>query len=254
MSIESAAALTGVTVQTGDQLRLHETTLHIPAGQRTAILGRNGSGKSTLLGLLAGELTPSTGQASIGGVPIDGLGHRELARRRAILTQETQVSFGFSVRDVVSWGRTPWHGSTAADDAAIVDRAIAQQGLGDISDRPVTALSGGERKRVHIARVIAQQSPLLLLDEADADLDLVGRRTLDELVTGHVRSGGTTVVVSHDLTRMAHACDHVVLMRAGRVHAAGPRADLLTQTLLSEAFDADVRVIGSGDEMSIRIP
>jgi iron complex transport system ATP-binding protein len=254
MSVIAAGSLTGVTVQTGNQLRLHETTLHIPAGQVTAIFGRNGSGKSTLLGLLAGELTPSTGAASIDGVPIDTLSHRELARRRAILTQETQVSFGFTVRDVVSWGRTPWRGTSDADDAAIIDRAIEQQGLADIRDRPVTALSGGERKRVHIARVIAQQSPLLLLDEADADLDLVGRRTLDELVTGHVRSGGTAVVVSHDLTRMAHVCGHVVLMRAGRVHAAGPRADLLTQELLSEAYDADVRVIGVGNEMSIRIP
>ncbi|MCX6431450.1 MAG: ABC transporter ATP-binding protein, partial [Actinobacteria bacterium] len=122
------------------------------------------------------------------------------------------------------------------------------------ADRPVTALSGAERKRVHIARVIAQRSPLLLLDEADADLDLVGRRTLDDLVSDHVRSGGTAVVVSHDVTRMAHVCDHAVLLSDGRVHADGPRDEVLTQHQLSAAFDADVRVTGTGETVAVRIP
>ncbi len=252
---QAAAELHEASLRTGERQRLHATTLRIPAGQITAVIGRNGSGKSTLLGLLAGELSPSAGRVTIGGIPIDTLGHRELARRRAILTQDTQVSFGFTVRDVVSWGRTPWRGtSSVAEDTTIVSGAIGQQGLSDLADRPVTALSGGERKRVHIARVIAQRSPLLLLDEADADLDLVGRRTLDDLVSDHVRSGGTAVVVSHDVTRMAHVCDHVVLLRDGRVHADGPRGEVLTQQKLSEAFDADVQVTGTGEALAVRIP
>ena len=256
MRVEAPAAeLRDVSVRSGERTRLHPTTLHIPTGTVTAVVGRNGSGKSTLLGVLSGELAPTTGAALIAGTPVIDLGHAELAQRRSILAQETQVSFGFTVRDVVGWGRTPWRGTPlAARDAEIVQEAMVTQGLLDLADRPVTSLSGGERKRVHIARVTAQQADLLLLDEADADLDLIGRRVVDDLVVAHSRSGRTAVVVSHDIARVAHMCDHVVLMRAGRVHASGPREAVLTQALLSEAFDATVRVTWDEDGLAIRVP
>jgi iron complex transport system ATP-binding protein len=250
-----AAELRDVSVRSGDRMRLHPTTLRIQPGTVTAVVGRNGSGKSTLLGVLSGELEPTTGSALVAGAPVVDLGHAERAQRRSILAQETQVSFGFTVRDVVGWGRTPWRGTPLAEqDAEIVQEAMATQGLLDLADRPVTSLSGGERKRVHIARVTAQRADLLLLDEADADLDLIGRRVVDDLVVAHSRSGRTAVVVSHDIARVGHMCDQVVLMRAGRVHAAGAREAVLTEGLLSEAFDATVRVTWDDSGLSIRLP
>jgi iron complex transport system ATP-binding protein len=249
-----AASLRAASVRTGGRDRLLPTTLSIPTGTVTAIVGRNGSGKSTLLGVLAGEIAPTSGEALVGGSPAASLTARELARRRALLAQDTHVAFGFTVRDVVSWGRAPWRGTPqSADDDAVVAAAIAAQGLDDLVDRPVTSLSGGERKRVHIARVTAQQADLLLLDEADSDLDLVGRRTVDAAARQHADRGGTVVVVSHDITRISHACDRVVLLRHGLLIADGPRDDVLTESLLTQAFDAEVRVVADDGGVVVRM-
>lgn len=254
MTTIPAAELRGVSLRAGDRWRLQPTDLAVRGGAVTAVIGRNGSGKSTLLGLLSGELAPDSGEALIGGQHARGLTPAELARQRALLTQETQVSFGFTVADVVGWGRTPWRGTAAtSQDTRAVDDAIAAQDLARLRDRPVTSLSGGERKRVHIARVMAQDTGLLLLDEADSDLDLVGRRNLDSLVVEQAAQGRAAVVVTHDVTRISHICDEVVLMNAGRVHARGSRTEVLTEPLLSEAFGVPVHVMGAGDDMIIRI-
>jgi iron complex transport system ATP-binding protein len=254
MTPPPAAELRGAFVRAGERFRLQHTDLAIRSGAVTAVIGRNGSGKSTLLGVLSGELAPDGGTAAIDGLPVRELSTVELARRRALLTQETQVSFGFTVADVVGWGRTAWRGSSTADaDARAVDAAIEAQGLADLRHRPVTSLSGGERKRVHIARVMAQDTALLLLDEADSDLDLVGRRSLDSLVAAQAAGGRAAVVVTHDVTRISHICDDVVLMSAGRVHASGPRTEVLTEPLLTAAFGVPVQVLGEGNDMIIRI-
>lgn len=249
-----AAALNDAGVHRDGRHRLHPTTLTIPRGSVTAVVGRNGSGKSTLLGVIAGEITPTSGAAYVDGDPVASLGPRELARRRALLAQDTHVAFGFTVRDVVGWGRAPWRGTAqAADDDAVVAAAIAAQSLDDLLDRPVTSLSGGERKRVHIARVTAQQAGLLLLDEADSDLDLVGRRTVDAAARDHAARGNTVVVVSHDVTRISHACDRVLLMRHGRVLAHGPREQVLTEELLTETFETAVRVVPDDSGVVVRV-
>ena len=251
---QPAAELVDAGVAVAGRIRLQPATLTVPRGTVTAVVGRNGSGKSTLLGVIAGEIVPSSGRALVDGVEVGRLGARALARRRALLAQDTRVSFGFTVRDVVGWGRAPWRGTPqAADDADIVRAAIAAQSLDDLADRPVTSLSGGERKRVHIARVTAQQAGLLLLDEADSDLDLVGRRTVDEAAREHAARGGTVVVVSHDVTRISHACDRVLLMHHGRVLAHGRSVDVLSEDLLSQAFDAPVRVARDEGGVVVRV-
>ncbi len=222
-------------------VRLAPTTVMFRRGAITAVLGRNGSGKSTLLGLLSGELIPDSGYVEIEGVDIARLDARARARQRALLGQERQVSFGFTVEEVVSWGRTPWQGTPQArDDAMIVNEVIEDHGLSAVRTRPVTTLSGGERTRVHLARVMAQQAPLLLLDEADADLDVVGRHDLDSRMRAHADAGGAVIVVSHDIARMRHVCDDVVLLQGGRVIAAGAAAEVLTPDVLRDAFGIDV--------------
>jgi len=249
-----AAELVDAGVRTDGRDRLRPTTISIARGTVTAVAGRNGSGKSTLLAVLAGEIAPTTGSAFIDAVPVADLGPRDLARRRALLAQETHVAFGFTVRDVVAWGRVAWRGTpAAADDDAAVRAAIDAQDLADLVDRSVTSLSGGERKRVHVARVTAQAADLLLLDEADSDLDLVGRRTVDRAARAHAARGGTVVVVSHDITRISHVCDRVILMHDGRVLAHGPRADALSADLLSAAFEAPVTVTADDDGVVVRV-
>lgn len=249
-----AAELVSAGLASDGRVRLHPTDLALRAGAVTAVVGRNGSGKSTLLGLLAGELVPTSGRAIVDGDPVTDLDHRGLARRRALLSQDEQVSFGFTVQEVVSWGRTAWAGEPqASEDAMAVESALVECHLVSIRDRAVPSLSGGERKRVHLARVLAQDAPLLLLDEADSDLDLVGRRIIDELVMRRARAGGTAVIVSHDLARMGHVCDDVVLLAEGRVLAAGPREQVLTEPLLTRAFGVPVRVHGRGDDLTVRI-
>jgi iron complex transport system ATP-binding protein len=242
--MSTAARLDGAALESGGRFRLHPTDLTIRAGAVTAVVGRNGSGKSSLLALLAGELACTSGRVLIADVDIATMRHDERARRRALLTQDTIVSFGFSVEEVVSWGRGPWRRTpAAADDTRIIETALATQGLTEMRDRPVTSLSGGERKRVHLARVLAQQSPLLLLDEADSDLDVVGRTVLDDVVLDHARAGNTAVVVSHDLTRLSRICDDAIVLSEGRVLAHGPRADVLTPEVLQQAFGVPVSLL-----------
>lgn len=239
--MSAAARLDGAALTSEGRFRLHPTDLEIRSGVVTAVVGRNGSGKSTLLGLLAGELRCSTGRVLVADLDIATMRHDERARRRALLTQDTSVSFGFRVEEVVSWGRGPWRRTpAAADDARIIEQALACQELLELRDRPVTSLSGGERKRVHLARVMAQQAPLLLLDEADSDLDVVGRTVLDDVVTAHAQAGNTAVVVSHDLARMARLCDDAIVLSEGRVLASGPRAEVLTAEVLQQAFGVAV--------------
>lgn len=252
--MRTALELRAAAQTTGDRIRLHATSLVIASGTVTGVIGRNGSGKSTMLELMSSELEPSQGSVLLDGVDTAELSLLERARRRAILSQETMIAFPFTVREVVAWGRTPWRGTDrAADDDRVTDSAIDAQGLRDLTNRSVTELSGGERKRVHLARVVAQQSPLLLLDEADSDLDLVGRRVLDDLVVAHARDGRTAIVVSHDVNRLARVCDRFVIMRGGHVHAEGTAAEVLTAAVLSAAFDSPVLVDGSGESLSIHL-
>lgn len=236
-----AARLIDAGLTSQQVIRLARTTVTFRAGAVTAVIGRNGSGKSTLLGLLAGELMPDAGSIEIDGADIASLDARARARQRALLGQERQVSFGFTVEEVVGWGRTPWRGTPQSrDDQAIIDEVIEEHGLSDLRTRPVTMLSGGERTRVHLARVMAQRAPLLLLDEADADLDVVGRHDLDARVRAHVDAGGAVIVVSHDIARMRHVCDDVVLLRSGEVIAHGDAAEVMSSAVLRDAFGIDV--------------
>lgn len=240
---ETAVELRDASVVTAGRQRLHPTSLRLSRGTITAVIGRNGSGKSTLLAVMAAEIEPDSGAVLIGGDDVHRISLTERARRRSLLTQETHVAFGFTVEEVVRWGRTPWRQTEMSrHDDDVVAQAIDSQDLADLADRPVTELSGGERKRVHIARVLAQQADVLLLDEADADLDLVGRKVIDDVVVEQARAGRTVVVVSHDVTRLARVCDQVILMRHGHIHAFGSGAETLTEPLLSEAFEVPVAV------------
>jgi iron complex transport system ATP-binding protein len=223
--------------------RLHPTSVDFVPGAVTAVIGPNGAGKSTLLALASGLIAPSQGSVRWEGQGTRQPGAKELARLRAVLDQEHSVTFGFTVAEVVSWGRNPWQGSTTAvQDQDIIASALSTVDMEHARNRPINELSGGERKRVHLARIIAQRTPVVFLDEPDADLDLVGVEALDAVIT-HMNQAGTTVVItSHDLSRVAKIADNVLVVARHRVVAQGAASEVLTGPVLSGAYGTDIRV------------
>lgn len=221
--------------------RLDAVSVTVAAGEIHALVGPNGSGKSTILAVLAGDLAPDAGTALINGDEWSRISAREASRRRALLTQETPLAFPFTVREVVGWGRLPWRRTAAAsDDDIVLANVIDDHDLRALLDRPVTALSGGERARVHLARVLAQRAPVLLLDEADAALDLAGQAHLDAALRRRREAGDAIVIVGHDLGRLAALADSATLLSHGRVLAQGPTTETLTTEALTRAYGVPV--------------
>lgn len=221
--------------------RLEGVSLSVAPGEIHALVGPNGSGKSTLLAVLAGDLAPDAGSVLLAGDSWSRISAREAARRRALLAQETPLAFAFTVREVVSWGRLPWRGTEdMSSDDEVIAEVIAQHGLDELVDRPVTSLSGGERARVHLARVLAQRASVLLLDEADAALDLAGQAHLDAAIRRRRDAGDAIVIVGHDLGRLASLADAATLLSRGRVVGQGPAATTLTAQTLTRAYGVPV--------------
>ena len=221
-------------------------SLELPDGAVTAIVGPNGSGKSTLLRGMSGLLQPRGGVVRIDGEDIGALAKTALARRLAVLPQSPLTPDGLTVGDLVSRGRHPhrsWYQRwNAADEAAVRD-AVAQVGLLDRIADQVAALSGGQRQRAWLAMVLAQDTRHLLLDEPTTFLDLAHAVEVMTLVRRVAHQSRRTVAcVLHDLTLAARFADHVVVLSAGRVAAAGEPADVLTADLLADVFELKARV------------
>jgi iron complex transport system ATP-binding protein len=219
---------------------LHGINLRAEPGDMVALIGPNGAGKSTLLKVAGGVLKPASGQAVLAGRDLARLRPREIARQVAVVPQEGPVPSGLLVREMVDLGRTPYVrlllGPTARDRAA-VEWAVDAAGVAHLADRFVDELSGGERQRVILARALAQQPRLLLLDEPTANLDLHHQVAMLELVRGLTREQRLTVVAAvHDLQLAALFCDRVVLMNAGQIVSQGSPEAVLTAPLLLETF------------------
>jgi iron complex transport system ATP-binding protein len=230
-----------------ERLRVERFQLH--EGELCALLGPNGSGKSTLLRVIAGVIAPHRGSVQLLGEA--KLDRQERARRVAVVPQRCEVALGFSVRDVVAMGRAPHQDvllrETRADRAA-VDRAIEACDLAALAARPVAELSGGEQKRVHIARALAQEAPVLLLDEATADLDVRHAIALYELVRAEVQARGLACLAAmHDLNAAAHYADRVVLLDDGAVVADGPVPEVMTAERLGRVFGTAIEVAELAD-------
>ncbi|MZE80791.1 ABC transporter ATP-binding protein [Streptomyces xinghaiensis] len=229
-----------------------------PAGAMTGLLGPNGSGKSTLLRILCGVLAPASGVVTLDGHPLGSLRRRDVARRVAVVEQQADTLLELRVADVVRLGRIPhrraWTPPGPPDERAVRD-ALERTGLTGRADQPWHTLSGGERQRAQIARALAQEPRELLLDEPTNHLDIQHQHDLLHLVRG---LAVTSVVALHDLNLAAMYCDHVVILRQGRVVAAGTPRDVLTEKLIADVYgvraqvtdpDADgrphVRVLGT---------
>ena len=231
---------------------LDGVSLDVAPGELIALVGPNGAGKSTLLGVLAGDITPDAGTVHLRDQPVSAYPVRRLARERAVLPQRSSLAFGFRARDVVAMGRTPWHRTpTAHDDDRIIDQALAATNTITLADRLYPTLSGGEQGRIGFARVVAQQTPLMLLDEPTAALDLRHQEELLELARRSADSGVGVVAVLHDLASAAAYADRICLLHQGRIHGLGAPADVLTESLLEQVYQHPVHVITHGDRLLV---
>lgn len=225
---------------------LEGVSLAIGRGKVAALLGPNGAGKSTLLRVAAGLLVPAAGTVRVAGKDVGGMERRAAAREMAFVPQTEAAAAGFSVREVVAMGRAPHQSGwmrERAEDRAAIDEAIARCDLGAVEGRAVETLSGGEQRRVAVARALAARPRVLLLDEPGAFLDVRHRLEQSDLLVDLARRDHLACIVSmHDLDAAARVADHVVLLRDGRVVAAGPPGDVMTGALLRATFDADVDV------------
>jgi len=234
----------GVHLAFGPSVVLDDVSVEVAAGEVLALVGPNGAGKSTLLAVLAGDHLPDRGHVHLDTSDVRSIPLADLARRRAVLLQETRVSFPFLVDDVVRLGRAPWRGTAREDaDDAVVAEVCATTEVGHLADRRYPTLSGGEKARAMFARVLAQEPGVLLLDEPTAPLDIRHQESVMCEVRRQARDGTAVVVVLHDLSLAAAYADRVVVLDAGRVRADGPPRDVLTSALLSEVYRHPVEVL-----------
>ncbi|MFE7901196.1 ABC transporter ATP-binding protein [Streptomyces sp. NPDC057424] len=237
-----------VSRRAGGRLVLDGVALAPETGSTVGVLGPNGSGKSTLLRLLAGMLAPASGVVTLDGTPLGDLPRRTVARRLAVVEQQSDTQVELTVEDVVRLGRVPHRRAwmpASADDERAVHAALERTGLDARSGQLWHTLSGGERQRVQIARALAQEPRELLLDEPTNHLDIHHQLDLLTLVTG---LPVTTVVALHDLNLAAMYCDRVVVLSSGRVVAGGAPGEVLTAELIAEVYGVRATVSREGPE------
>jgi iron complex transport system ATP-binding protein len=218
---------------------LSDVDITLAAGELVALVGPNGAGKSTLLGLLAGDLAPDTGEVRIHGTPIRDLRPRRLARLRAVMPQQSLLQFTFTATEVVALGAHAAGGPIGPRVSAALDRA----GCADLAGRTYPTLSGGEQARVTLARVLAQATPVLLLDEPTAHLDLRHQSLVLRIARALADDGRAVAVVLHDVNLAARWADRVTVLADGRVAACGPPATALTADTLSAVYAYPITVV-----------
>ncbi|WP_072801841.1 heme ABC transporter ATP-binding protein [Rhodococcoides yunnanense] len=233
----------GVDAVRSSRTVLSGVTLDVVAGEVLAVVGPNGAGKSTALGVLAGEVEPTAGIVELHGRPLATWSDASIARRRAVLPQQHTVGFSFTVEQVVRMGRSPWHRTPREDDDdSMIDTAMAECDVLRFAQRPFSSLSGGERARVSLARVLAQGTASLLLDEPTAALDLGHQETVMEVARTRARRGSAVAVVLHDLGLAAAYADRVTVLNGGRVVATGEPRSVFDATLLSDVYGHPIEV------------
>ncbi|MFQ5808283.1 MAG: heme ABC transporter ATP-binding protein [Armatimonadota bacterium] len=235
-----------VVAEYGSISALQGVSLEVGAGDMAGIIGPNGSGKSTLLRTICRVLRPRTGCVLLDGEDVLKWETRQLAQRLGMVAQESPVSFEFTALEIVLMGRAPYLGRLQVESEA--DLAIARAAMGEtdcwyLADRPITQLSGGEKQRVIIARALAQQPEVLLLDEPTTALDINHQVEILDIIARLNRTEGvTTLVVMHDLNLASQYCDYLAALKDGRVFAVGTPAEVITPETINEVYGADVVV------------
>ena len=234
----------------GDREVLRGLDLEAAQGTLTALAGPNGVGKSTLLRLISGALRPTRGQVRLMGSDLAGLNGRNRAKLAAMVPQSPELPYGATALEVVLMGRNPHLRLLSWESASDVDIAIESLRMTDsehLAGRPVHQLSGGERQRVAISMALAQMTPVILLDEPTANLDLAYQPTVMRLLRSLAAEGRTMIVAVHDLTLAGQFCDQVALLCEGRMVACGPPEDTLTPESIRQVYGADTLVLEHPD-------
>ena len=250
----SAMRLRGVTVELGGRPVVDRVDADVGDGEWVALIGPNGAGKTTLLRALA-RLVPFAGEIELDGRPLAELGRGELARLVAVVPQEPSTPPWMTVAEYVLLGRTPHLGPLAKEGARDRDaaaRALARLDLLAFVERRLGTLSGGEKQRVVVARALAQEAAIVLLDEPTAALDIGHQQQALDLLDGlRAESGLTLVAAMHDLTLAAQYADRMVLLDGGRVVADGAPAEVLTAPVIARHYGAAIDVVPVGDRIAI---
>ena len=231
--------------QPNGQTVLRALSLDIQPGTVTAILGPNGAGKTTLLHLALGWLAPQSGQIQLDGRSLDSFSRRDLGQWMALVPQSERIPFDYSILEYVLLGRAPYLAPLdmpGAEDYAIGEQIIEQVGLGQLNGRAITTLSGGERQLALVARALAQQPRLLLLDEPTSHLDLANKVRLLKLMQELAARGVTLLLTTHEPEVAAAVATHLVLMRDGQVYHAGLLPQVFTAEHLSATYGVPVKV------------
>ena len=225
-----------IGVSYGDRVILHDLTAEVAEGRITAVMGPNGCGKTTLLRCIGGLLEPATGQAVVDGTPVRDYTARALAQKVAFVRQHAQTDFEFSAFETVLMGRNPYQRrlqNESREDWDIVERCMRQTGVWELRLAKPAEMSGGELQRVMIARALAQETPVLLMDEPVSNLDIAHQLEVMRLLR---QAGKTTVIVIHDLNLALHFCDDVLLLHDGGLLYHGPIADGLTSDRIATVY------------------
>lgn len=237
-----------VTVAYDHRIAVADLTLSLKAGAITAIIGPNGAGKSTLLRALNGQIPRSAGIIMVDGQPLEQLNRRSISRHIAVVAQEAELRFPVTVFEFVLGGRFAWAthagwGWETERDLEVANSVLRETELSDLSARLMNELSGGERQRALMARALATEAPILLLDEPTANLDLSHQATLLTLVRRRCdEHQSAALVVTHDINLAAQFADNITLMKKGRAVHSGRPEEVLTPELLQEVFEVRVLV------------
>ncbi|MGB2079018.1 MAG: Fe(3+) dicitrate ABC transporter ATP-binding protein FecE [Vibrio sp.] len=219
--------------------------LVIPQGKITALIGPNGCGKSTLLKGLSRILKPQSGNILWQGEPLMNVSSRDLAQQLALLPQSQHTPDGISVREAVSYGRSPYTGfwgQLSNEDKAIVERALEMAGVDELAQRLLVELSGGQKQRVWLAMTLAQDTDYILLDEPTTYLDINHQVELMKLMRRLNQEGKTLVTVLHDINQACRYCDHLIVMKSGEIICEGDPNTVITSKLLADVFELDAQI------------
>lgn len=232
---------------------LEGVSLDLRPGAKIALLGPNGSGKSTLLKTLCGAIPSLKGTVDLAGSPVEGLSSSEIAKRASYVPQEEAPPFRFSVRQVVVMGRLP-HSTGLFDtpeDLKVADEAMRMADCLSLADRPITEISGGEKQRVLVARALAQQAPVMLLDEPTSHLDVAHQMAISKLIRDLAARGYAILAAVHDLNLAAEFAEEAILLSGGRVALQEPIREALTDPRLDDAYGVTFRRIEDGDTLRV---